>query len=165
MSSGTPVQRRKLGVCMAKRKQKMKRLDHGGYSLVELMAFFLLHRYLHAVVLSPSDLIRICSVGKSIDLHFSISGILEGKGEISTVIRVFSHIQIERAVRIIRLFHYISDFFCHLTLIEFSGKTMFCFTNFKRFRDPMSLFIEHCAPRAIYVTIINSNAHRSQDHL
>ncbi len=37
MSSGTPVQRRKLGVCMAKRKQKMKRLDHGGYSLVELM--------------------------------------------------------------------------------------------------------------------------------
>ena len=34
MSSGTPVQRRKLG---AKRKQKMKRLDHGGYSLVELM--------------------------------------------------------------------------------------------------------------------------------
>ena len=28
----------------------------------------------------------------------------------------------------------------------------------------MSLFIEHCAPRAIYVTIINSNAHRSQDH-
>ena len=37
MSSGTPVQRRKLGVSMAKRKQKMKRLDHGGYSLVELM--------------------------------------------------------------------------------------------------------------------------------
>lgn len=37
MSSGTPVQRRKLGMCMAKRKQKMKRLDHGGYSLVELM--------------------------------------------------------------------------------------------------------------------------------
>ena len=37
MSSGTPVQRRKLGVCVAKRKQKMKRLDHGGYSLVELM--------------------------------------------------------------------------------------------------------------------------------
>ena len=37
MSSGTPVQRRKLGLSMAKRKQKMKRLDHGGYSLVELM--------------------------------------------------------------------------------------------------------------------------------
>ena len=37
MSSGTPVQRRKLGMSMAKRKQKMKRLDHGGYSLVELM--------------------------------------------------------------------------------------------------------------------------------
>ncbi len=37
MPSGTPVQRRKLGLSMAKRKHKVKRLDHGGYSLVELM--------------------------------------------------------------------------------------------------------------------------------